>query len=49
MKGVVPGPASAPVSPDDSIPDAGSWTMVMKPKSARRAVTGLAFVIRILA
>ena len=45
MKGVVPPPAS---DFEGSIPRLGSYTMVMNPKSARHAVTGL-FVIRILA
>lgn len=46
MKGVVPPPSS---DFDDSIPRPGSCTMDMNPKSARHAVTGLAFVIRIFA
>jgi hypothetical protein len=45
MKGVVPPPT---LDFDDSIPRLGSCTMVMNPKSARHAVMGLAFVIRIL-
>ena len=46
MKGVVPPPVS---DFDDSIPRLGSCTIVMNPKSARHAVTGLVFLIRILA
>jgi len=46
MKGVVPPPAS---DLDDSISRFGSYTMIMNPKSARHAVTGLVFEIRILA
>ena len=46
MKGVVP-PLTSDL--DDSIPRLGSCTMVMNPKSARHAVTGLAFVIKMLA
>ena len=46
MKGVVPPPAS---DLDDSISRLGSCTIVMNPKSARHAVTGLAFVIKMLA
>jgi hypothetical protein len=46
MKGVVPPPTS---DFDDSIPRLGSCTMVMNPKSARHAETGLVLVIRILA
>ena len=46
MKGVVP-PNSWDF--DDSISRLGSYTMVMNPKSARHAVTGLAFEIRMLA
>ena len=46
MKGVVPPPAS---DFDDSIPRLGSCTMVINPKSARHAETGLVLVIRILA
>ena len=44
MKKVVP-PRSSVF--DDSISRLESYTIVMNPKSARRAVTGLAFVIRI--
>ena len=46
MKGVVPPPAS---DPDGSILRLGSYTIVMNPKSARHAVTGLEFAIRMLA
>ena len=46
MKGVVPPPA---VDFDDSLPRLGSYTMVMNPKSARHAVMGLVFLIKILA
>ena len=46
MKGVVP---PATVDFDDSIPRFGSCTMVMNPKSARHAETGLVFEIRMLA
>jgi len=46
MNGVVPPPAW---DFDDSISRLGSCMMVMNPKSARHAVTGLVFVIRILA
>ena len=46
MKGVVPPPASESA---DDIPRPGSCTMVMNPKSARHAVTGLRFVIKMLA
>jgi hypothetical protein len=46
IKGVVPPPT---VEFADSISRLGSCTMVMNPKSARHAVTGLAFVIRIFA
>jgi hypothetical protein len=45
MKGVVPPTTDF----DDSIPRLGLCTMVMNPKSARHAVTGFVFVIRILA
>jgi hypothetical protein len=44
IKGVVPPPTS-----DFHDSRLGSCTMVMSPKSARHAVTGLEFVIRILA
>ena len=46
MKGVVPPPAW---DFDDSISRLGSCTMVINPKSARHAETGLVFVIRMLA
>ena len=46
MKGVVPPPA---VDFDDSNPRPGSYTIDMNPKSARHAVTGLVFLIRIFA
>ena len=46
MNWVVPPPIS---DFEESISRLGSYTMVMSPKSARHAVTGLAFVIRILA
>lgn len=46
MKRIVP-PLAADF--DDSIPRLGSCTMVMNPKSARHAVTGLAFVISMFA
>ena len=46
MKGVVP-PATADF--DDSISRPGSCTIVMNPKSARHAETGVVFVIRMLA
>ena len=46
MKGTVP-PPTADVGV--STPGLGSGAMVMNPKSARHAVTGLAFVIKILA
>ena len=39
----------ATVDFDDSIPRFGSCTMVMNPKSARHAETGLVFEIRMLA
>ena len=45
MKGVVPSHSSAS---GGSISRFGSYRMVMNPKSARHAVTGLAFEIRIL-
>ena len=46
MKEGVPSPA---LGIDDSIPKLGSCTIVIDPKSARHAVTGSVFVIRILA
>ena len=46
MKGVVP-PATADIG--DTISRLGSYTMVMNPKSARHAETGLVFIIRMLA
>ena len=46
MKGVVPPPISADV---DFTSKLGSGTMVMSPKSARHAETGVPFVMRILA
>ena len=46
MKGVVPPPSW---DFDDSISRLGSYTIDMNPKSARHAVTGLVFLIRILA
>jgi hypothetical protein len=46
IKGVVPPPTSDFA---ELTPRLGSCTMVMNPKSARHAVTGLAFVIRMLA
>ena len=46
MKGVVPPPT---VELDESIPRLGSYTIDMNPKSARHAVTGLVFLIKILA
>jgi len=45
MKLMVP---PSPVDITDSIPKSGPSTTVVNPKSARHAVTGLAFVIRIL-
>jgi len=47
MKGVVP--PNSWVFVDDDIFRLGSYTMVMNPKSARHAVTGLVFAIRMLA
>jgi hypothetical protein len=46
IKGVV---SSLTVNAEDSILRFGSCTMVMNPKSARHAVTGLEFVIRMFA
>jgi len=46
VKGVVPSPAW---DFDDSISRLGSYTIVMNPKSARHAETGLVFVIRMSA
>ena len=46
MKGVVPPPS--PGCFEDSISRLGSNTMVMTPKSARHAVTGLVFLTSIL-
>ena len=46
MKGVVPSPAW---DFEDSISRLGSHTMVMNPKSARHAETGLVFVIKMSA
>jgi len=46
MKGVAPPPTT---NSDDSIPRLGLHTMVANSKSVRHAVTGLAFVIRMLA
>lgn len=43
MKGVVPPPAR---DFDESISRLGSYTMVMNPKSARHAETGLVFMIK---
>ena len=46
MNLMVPPP---PADIADSIPRLGPSTIVVNPKSARHAVTGLAFVIKILA
>ena len=48
--GTMGGVVSPPISNSNHpIPRLGSWTMVMNPKFARHAVTGLVFVIKILA